>query len=732
MKKSTYLLSLMAALTLGTASAATEAGIEIVNVATATFEDPTGAAGNTAGTSTSNPVTTTVLPVPSFTVTPNNTGTAPSPDAPDPTLDRAGVLPGSVQQFRYTVTNTGNTPVVVQFNPDITALNVDRTNSDVQNLTYFAFTDTNNNGVIDAGELQPLTDSNNDGLVESPAIASNAAITIVQSYKIPDAATAGTRFGANPVATGLFDNTPDAQNSGNNTYTSTVTVTNNGVTSTLVDNNNFNRSTVYTPGVSVAPIDANGVGGTTPAPGGNTDGRQDPPAQVTPGGTLPAYNDPNPNGGNGAVVLVGVNGNNQSAFPKADAELVNDDRVTFINSVTNSGTQTDSFLLLPPLNLPAGVTVTYFDAAGNALPTTTVNGVAYGTLQNVTAGETRNFRVQVNYPDTGGVNSPVPVINVEIGIDSLSDADILPNASSTDTVFTPDLQFGDSTLALGTSAGPVVTDAVTPGTADTVAFFPMDVFNAGGYTDTFTLSGSVPFTVLNAGVPSTSTVTATYYTYTDVNNDGTFTSGTDTLGSVVTSTGPLAAGAEFKVVALVTVPANTRAGLYTVSQSATGNYSTISRGDTNDVVQVLSTAATVTLAKSGRNATVNPGGAFVTTGLTAKPTDTVEYRIIATNTYNTDVRNFILTEQNSAQGNVFTYGTFAGVSSSTTQAGGTVLYRFNGGAWQTGTALPGGLAASAVIRVDVGVDTNADINITRDDVLSASQTVTTNFTVTVK
>ncbi|WP_221089325.1 hypothetical protein [Deinococcus aquaedulcis] len=728
MKKSPTLFAVMAALLVGTASAATEAGVQIVNVASATFEDPTGAAGNTNGSAQSNPVSTTVLPVPSFTVTPNNTGTTPNQDAPDPTLDRAGVLPGSTQQFRYTVTNTGNTPVVVQFNPDITAPNVDRTNSNVENLAYFAFTDANNNGQIDAGELQALTDSNGDGLVESPAIASGTAITIVQSYKIPDAATPGQVFGANPVATGLYDTTPDAQNPGNNTYTTTVTVGG----ATLVDNNNFNRSTVYTPGVSVAPIDANSPGGTSPAPGGTTDGRQNPPTQTTPGGTLPAYNDPNPNGGNNAVVLVGVNGNNQVAFPKADAEVVNDDRVTFINSVTNNGTQTDSFLLLPPPNLPAGVIVVYLDASGNPLPTTTVNGVTYATLTGVAPGETRNFRVQVTYPDTGGVNSPVPVIDVVIGIDSLSDADVLPNASSTDTIYTPDLQFGDSTAALGTSATPIVTDAVTPGTADNVAFFPMDVFNAGGYSDTFSLSGSVTFTVLNGGVASTTTVNATYYTYTDVNNDGTFTQGTDTLGTVITSTGPLAAGAEFKTVALVTVPANTRAGLYTLNQTSSGAYSTSTRTDNNDVVQVLPTSATVTLAKSGRNATVNPTGAFVTSGLTASPTDVLEYRILATNTYNTDVRNFILTEQNSTLGNVFTYGTFTGVSATTTQAGGTVLYRYNNGTWQTAAALPGGLAASAVTRVDVAVDTNGDQTITRDDVLSSGQTVTVTFSVTVK
>jgi uncharacterized repeat protein (TIGR01451 family) len=725
--KLTKSLALMAALVISTAFAATEAGTQITNTATATFTDPTTSA---AGSSASNVVSTLVLPVPNFTVTPNQTaGTTPDQDAPG--QQKIDVLPGSVQEFTYVVTNTGNTPLVVQLDPRITITGVDRNDTDVQGLKYYSVSST--------GTRTLLTDSNGDGLVETPAIVSGAVLNIVQEYTVPGTATANQFYGANPLATGLYDTTPDAASPSSNAYVTVVPDPVSG-TGTLTDANNFNRVKVYSSSLLVGPIDANSPGGTAPTTGGSTDGRQDPPSVVTPGGTQPAYNDPNPNV-TGTLVQVGINSNEQYAYPKADPEPVNPDRVTFINSVTNKGTLSDSFQLLPPTltggaPLPAGVSVKYFDASGNVLPTDP--GTGYPVLQNVATGETRNFRVEVTYPDTASVNSPLPIISILVGIDSLSDAGILADATGTDIVYTPDLAFGDATLAVGTSPSPIVNQTVTPGTANNVAYYGMDVANLGGYADTFNVVGSVPVTLTDG---STQVLPVVYYTYTDTNNDGKFTPGIDALGTALVDTngdgkidtGVVAPNAEAKIVGLVTIPATARTGTTVLTQRATAEYGGSIREDSNnfgatngDTLTVASTASTVRLKKTVDKASAKPG-------------ETLTYSITAANEYNTEVPNFVLTEQNGTTTNLFSNSTFSSVSASVGGGqSGSLLYRFftatgNSG-WVASNILPASIPAADVTRVDVGVNTNGDTTIDALDKLSVNSTFATtpNLTVTFK
>lgn len=102
-------LSLMVALAAGAAGATgTTAGLSIVNTATINFSDDLGAAQTPVN---SNTVSTTVLPVPSFTVTPNQTTTGTvAGDAPDyakPGLTKTA-KPGDIVPYTYTLTNTGN------------------------------------------------------------------------------------------------------------------------------------------------------------------------------------------------------------------------------------------------------------------------------------------------------------------------------------------------------------------------------------------------------------------------------------------------------------------------------------------------------------------------------------------------------------------------------------------------------------------------------------------------
>ncbi|ADV68585.1 hypothetical protein [Deinococcus maricopensis] len=700
----TRTLALMVALAAAQALAAgTPAGTTITNTATATFTDPANP-GGPSGTATSNTVQATVLPRPDFTVTPNDLGTPgqPDQDAPIPQYDRVGVLPGSQQAFGYTVTNTGNTPVLV----DLRTLN--RTDTTVQAPTYYL--DVNADGLFTPGTDTPLTDTDGNGVPDTGLLQPDQTVRILQVYTVPANATPGTFFGASPNASGQYD--PNFTPGGTATPTTPIPNPTTG-TGLLTDADNFNRVLVFTPTASVDPVDAD------PA----TPGQQDPtpPNPATP----PTYTDPNPLVP-AAPTRIEVIGDEQNAYPPADPDTAND-RVTFLNSVTNGSAQTDSFNLLPPTNLPAGVTVTFLDEAGNPLPI--VNG--FPVLQNVAPGQTVNFRVVVTYPDTDtptAITSPALPIVVTVGVDSTSDADTTPEDTAIDRVFPPALSFGDATPALGTSPQPIVDQITVPGApgtlqpgdiTDSQGIYPMDLANLGGYPESYRLTGTVTVPLVGGG----STPVSVQY-YLDTNGDG----APDTLltqdGSGAFITPTVNPGTELKVYGVVNVPANAAStntgGVNTplpVTQTATGVTSGIVRTDPNDTLSIAPTGV-VAISKSVNASGAQPGGNLV-------------YTVNAVNGFNTAVNNFVLTETNGANTNLFTYTTFAAVGATTT-APGTVLYRFNGGAWQTSPTLPAGLPATSVTRVDVGVDSNGNATMDAGDVLPQGAQINVTFTVTVK
>lgn len=336
-------LALMVALAAGVAGATgTTAGTVIQNTASATFTDPN--TNNPVATpSVSNTVSTTVNAVPSFSILSNPTGLNDTggQDKPIAGYDKTGATPGSQQVFGYTVTNTGNTPATVA----LTTTN--RTDTTVTNVAYYL--DVNNTGVYAANDTL-LTDTNGDGIIDTGSIAPDANVKIIQVYTVPAAATPGTFYGADPVGTAKYD---PAYKPGNPTPTTTSTtvvpVPATG-TGTLTDSDNFNRVLVYTPTVTSGPIDANGPGGTAPVAGGATDGQTNPTTAVTVGGTTypNSYTDPT-----SPTTPIGVSSGIQYAYPPAD-QTGNPSKVTFVNSVTNGGTITDSFFLLPEVRGGAG------------------------------------------------------------------------------------------------------------------------------------------------------------------------------------------------------------------------------------------------------------------------------------------------------------------------------------------------------------------------------------------
>lgn len=706
MKKSLTLISLIAALAAGSAGAAgTTAGTTIQNTATATFTDPDGNPlkdgnnnpyGTTANPLSSNTVSTTVKAVPVFSITPNDAGAAGVPDQDSPGQSKTGVLPGSVQQFGYTISNAGNTPVVAQLDPRLATANVDRSDTDVDNLKYFVWNDSNSDGVLDAGEVGAELSLVN-GVYQTPTISADGTYKVVQQYKVPDTATPGQFYGANPVGTALYDSTPDATTPGNNTYAETVPNPTTG-TGTLTDNDNFNRVQVYSPGVNSGPND-----GDNSSTGGNTNGYTPVTTTVTvPGTTTPGagYTDP-------GSTIISVVGNDQIAYPKADNDLAAN-TVTFTNSITNNGTLSDTFELIAPGGLPSGTTVTFRDASGNALPDADSDGkpeLAVG------AGQTVNFRVIVAYPDTESATPPAASFDISVGADSGNDSDSAADTTVKDTVKTPGLQFGDATVGIGANASDNPQASVVPGTSNNKAYFPMDVYNAGGYADTFTLAGSVVIPTTTSATPAPTALT--YYTYTDSNNDGTFTAGTDTLGTPLASgvTPSLAPGAEYKVVGIVTVPNDALSTLtsspLTVTQSATGAYSTIKREDLNDTIRVGGTGL-LDLRKfvdnCGKTNTACPTARVFTdtpANNSAAPQEVLRYTIIAKNNTNNVVKG--LTIKDTVPANTsFVSVAGSAVTSTGTALSGTIYYRFNGGSWSTSDT--GSLTSGQ--SIEVAIDTN--------------------------
>ncbi len=746
MMQNKNLAALAAVLALGAASAqatggtATPAGTTITNTAYVTYEDPNNP-GNNVPNVPSNPVTTTVNAVPNFTITPNNTDSADNQETPG--QEQAGKRPGEEVVFPYTVTNTGNTPVVVQLTTK------DRAETDVQNVKYYL---RNPNGSRGA----ELVDTNGDGLVEVPQLPQNGVQQIFQVYTIPNNATNTQVFGADPVGTGVYN--PDV---------STVTTTVDLATGTdvgITDSNNWNRATLTTPNLvtrppkipdpndpadptpptpgdpgkpvsprpgnpitptpvvpstptdPVNPNDPNHPGIVTPPPSdpgtpvkpGDNPGNGIPnnpvdpndnpndPGNNTPG--VPGYRDPNPIVP-GTPTNIEVRGDRQIAYPPADTDN-NPDHVTFINQVTNRGTLPDTVTLMPPTDLPNGVTVQILvpDGNGNYVPGNQVTVPANGTV---------DYRVVVTYPDVDNSPTKRDPINVVIGVDSGNDGDNTPDDYTVDTVMPPAMQFGDSTPALGAVPTPAPSVTVVPSPTAT-ADFPMDVANTGAYADTYTLEGTVP------------TLPGAVVTYYYNGQPLPRLNGSDP----VTGTGPqvspvVPAGQEIKVTAHVTnIPGGTAPGDYPVSQTAKSQYSGITLTDTNDIVHIgvngqvavgkfvqggagltsitrdgVTISAPVGYATTSNNA----DGSNPSTALSpvVKPGDVINYAIVARSGYNAPVNNFYLCDT---------------VPANTTFAGAVVpggsLFRVNGGAWNVfeGAAIDSYSAGTQVCFAPAGAN----------------------------
>ncbi|MXV19933.1 hypothetical protein [Deinococcus xianganensis] len=764
MKKS-HLLVLMAALAAGTAAAeGTVAGTTIENTASASFQDPANA--GTTLTSNSNTVSTTVLPLPGFDIVYTD-GTADSNTISTTPILTTGAVPGQKITTGYSVLNNGNVTLTVNLAADVTGA------ASGQTVQYFL--DANGDGVADSAT--PITSVIVP--VDDPSTpADEGIVKIIQVITLPtDPAliTPSSIFGASPEGTVTGTAGADPLVTPGNGYASGTTVYEDG--KAMDADLQFVRITVFAPALDNNP---NTNPGTPVDSAGNpiTDPALVPPSQtvqiptettgktgdatpvvpttgyITPG--APA-GDPTPGG---TPIVPNVAGDIQIAYPKADANT-NPDTVVFSNNLTNTSGATDKVQLFPALadgtpdpaytydpatgtftNATTGVVIRFLDPVTGAviLASTDPNNPTAAVYPTVTVptGSTVVYRTEVTYPDPddSAVIAPVTVL---IGADSLKDAAIVSDSTTTNTILPPSAQFGDATGTLGAVSTPNPIQTVNPGgtqsgvaspdLTDATAVFPMDVVNNGQYNDSYTLSGSVTLNLVGGG---TVTVPVLYYApdgslLPRVSNDPASPDYNKFITPVI------APGTEYKPYAVIQVPAGTLTGDYTVTQNAVGNYSTIPMTDTNNVIRVApdgNVAVAKFVAKSGVTAASNPVNGidnpanFTATGATgAKPGDDITYRIIAKNNYNTTISNFFLSDTVPAN---TLFKSIQLLDASGTVISTNVIYKVGSGAWGT-TAPAAGLANPSVIYI--ALDANGD-NV--PDALAPATTLSAEFVVTVK
>lgn len=159
------------------AQAQTPAGTTIRNQASARFQDLSG----NVFTTTSNEVTTIVLPVFGLSILPDDSGETP-PTVPAMSQN---AIPGQTVYFSYSLTNTGNDADTYSLEPLLDAASSTMTLG-LGDITIYH--DVNGNGVLDGGE--PAISSGGVAGNLGP-IAAGTTVYLLVSYQVPATAAAG-------------------------------------------------------------------------------------------------------------------------------------------------------------------------------------------------------------------------------------------------------------------------------------------------------------------------------------------------------------------------------------------------------------------------------------------------------------------------------------------------------------------------------------------------------------
>ncbi|NTY00732.1 DUF11 domain-containing protein [Deinococcus sp. JMULE3] len=613
--KKHWTLTALIALTAGTAHAAgTAAGTVITNTAEIVFT-PEG--GTTPTPVPSNPVTTTVLPVPSFTIVLNDGST----DVTTPDYTRPGqtatARPGDTVVFPYTLTNTGNVPnesYVLTNTPDPTAAVKTPTG-----VTYYpASADTNSDGTLSPAEIAAATP-----ITTISGVNQDQSVKFFQVYTLPGTATDADKYGADPTGTRqdnpAFNNDPSVPRDANNSNVTTV---------------DRKDATVIGP-----KADPDGNGNPLTAP----------------------YTSPE------GVLITPSASDTQTAQATTTTTTV-----TFTNTVQNNGNRPDVFDITTALaGFPTGTIVTLLKPDGTPLTDTDGDGVP--DVGSLNPGQTADLLVKVTFP--AGSAPTAPGTQPTVTVTTTSSNDPAKKDDTKDIVNLPGLSFGnptptpggDPTLPGTPEAGqpgspsspiipPSTCTAGSPAIQSTVA---MEIANLGSATDTFDVSGTAPIKLTDG-----TTVTVPVVYSIDANGNKVLDAGdtllTDTNGNGIPDTGALAAGAELKLIAAVDVPCAAAAQTITLNQTAKSPTTGVTVPDTNDTILVGKTPV------AAPSKTVDKAE--------AKPGEQLTYTIIGKNTSNANVTKAFIKDTLPTNTNYVSF-------TATSTAAGTILYSTNGTTW---------------------------------------------------
>lgn len=556
------------------AHAAPPAGTPIGNTATATYVD---AAAQTH-TVTSNPVTTVVQQVASFTLTAPGFRTA---------------APGGSVAFPHVLTNTGNGTDAFP----LTIANLGGDNFDMTGLAMYA--DADANGVAD----------NFIPLVTTGPLAAGAQFHFVVMGNVPGVQVAGDIANARVSAVSTFDGAQTGTNDDQ------VTVTGNAVlavTKAISQNNGASPSGPYTytlsytnsgnatatglrltdvvpAGMTYVPGSARwSVTGATPlTDADSTDAQGIVPAtvrydfNVATGGSVTAQLAQVPPGQSGSVTFqINVNGGlapqiidnsaryayndgvanvgpfftNLSSFTVNQAvsltfagqtvpSALQGSIVVFTNTLTNTGNGTDVFDVTVNMgSFPVGSSATLYQTGGLALLTDS-NGNGIPDTGPVGPGATYDVVLKVQLP-SGATGGPYSLTKTATSwINPLVTAvatDVLSNIVANTVDVTNNAALPG---APGAGAGPegafVIRNATNPGTTTRFTLF---VNNTSGQNDNFDMAASTDNTFGSITLPAGWSVTFR-----------------NAANSVITNTGVLAPGGSVLVYADVDVPAGAAA-----------------------------------------------------------------------------------------------------------------------------------------------------------------------------
>jgi uncharacterized repeat protein (TIGR01451 family) len=596
------------------------AGQSISNQASATYLDASG----TTQTVSSNIVLTTVQQIASLTLVAS---------------DNKMANPGGVVNYPHTLTNTGN-------------------GNDTFNLTT-----GNTGGFTMTGVVIYAADSS--GAPTGPAITSTGVLTAGASFKfvvqgsLPAGATVGQTNDITVTGTSVFDPTKTQSNTDRTTVTNGAVLTlskvasvSNGPVGTVItytlNYSNTGNATANTvaitdilqPGLDyvansatwngTALSDSNGSIGTAPntATSSYTLGtktllvtlNQITPTQTgnitfqvkvatgTAPGTLNnkatlSYNDgPTPVTVSSALIPFTVlqTASVTMTPPAAVASAPAGTTVTFSNVLTNTGNATDSFNITVGANtFPAGTTFEVYQSNGSTL-------MSSGNTGPILAGQTYNVIVKaILLPGATGTG-PFTVAKTATSV-----FDPTKSATAIDTLTAISPASVDATNNLPTAAGvpgagvfangegaAQVTNTLNPNASTT---FTIVANNTGLSSDAYDLGAS---TVANFG----STTLPGGWT---VSFKANVAGSCSTTGATITNTGPVAAGGNVVVCAVVNVPLGFAAGTYDLyfrTKSPTSNAS-----DTLHDAVTVNAMRSIAISPPSLSGQASPGGSIVYT-----------------------------------------------------------------------------------------------------------------------